>query len=184
MKITETPLKGLVIIEPDIFEDSRGYFFEAFHLNKYNEGGIQTDFIQDNESKSSKGVVRGLHYQLAPYAQAKLVRVVSGAVFDVAVDIRKGSLTFGQWYGLELNDKNKKQLYIPEGFAHGFSVLSETAVFLYKCNNVYRKDSERAINAFDPKLGIDWQLKESEWKVSEKDKIAPLFDKAEMNFVF
>jgi dTDP-4-dehydrorhamnose 3,5-epimerase len=184
MKITETPLKGLVIIEPDIFEDSRGYFFEAFHRKKYIEGGIDTDFIQDNESKSVKGVVRGLHYQLAPYAQAKLVRVVVGAVFDVAVDIRKGSPTFGQWYGLELNDKSKKQLYIPEGFAHGFSVLSETAVFLYKCNNIYKKEAERAINAFDPKLGIDWHLKETDWVVSNKDKIAPLFDDAEMNFTF
>ncbi len=184
MKIFETPLSGLLIVEPDIFKDPRGYFFESYKKSNYIEGGIQTEFIQDNESKSVKGVVRGIHYQLAPYAQAKLARVVQGVVYDVAVDLRRNSPTFGEWFGLELDDKNKKQLYIPPGFGHGFSVLSETAIFIYKCDNLYNKASERAINAFDPQLGIDWQLKESEWKVSEKDKDAPLFKDAEINFVY
>ena len=184
MKIEETRLKGLLVIEPNVFEDDRGYFFEVYQRQRYFESGVDADFVQDNESKSVRGVVRGLHYQAEPYAQAKLVRVIQGIVYDVAVDVRKGSPTFGEWFGLELSEKNKKQLYIPAGFAHGFSVLSETAVFIYKCNNLYNKESERAINAFDPKLGIDWQLKESERKVSEKDKIAPMFDNAEMNFIF
>ncbi|HSH20601.1 MAG TPA: dTDP-4-dehydrorhamnose 3,5-epimerase [Draconibacterium sp.] len=184
MKITHTPLSGLLVIEPNVFEDSRGYFFETFQQQRYLEAGMETQFIQDNESKSVKGVVRGLHYQLQPYVQAKLVRVVQGAVYDVAVDLRKGSPTFGQWFGLELNESNKLQMFVPKGFAHGFSVLSETAVFSYKCDMDYNRDSERAINAFDPKLAIDWQLKESEWNVSEKDKLAPLFDNAEMNFIF
>ncbi|HKL32429.1 MAG TPA: dTDP-4-dehydrorhamnose 3,5-epimerase [Tangfeifania sp.] len=184
MKITETSLPGLLIIEPRVFEDSRGYFFETYQEERYKEGGIKTSFIQDNESKSVRGVVRGLHYQLAPYAQAKLVRVVEGSVYDVAVDLRKGSPTFGQWFGLELDAKSKKQLFLPRGFAHGFSVLSETAVFSYKCDNTYNKDSERAININDPELRIDWMLGETEPVVSEKDLAAPLFSAAEMNFIF
>lgn len=184
MKIIDTPLPGLIIIEPDVFNDPRGYFYESYHLKKYQEIGIEVPFVQDNESKSVRGVVRGLHYQLNPVAQAKLVRVVQGVVYDVALDLRKGSPTFGQWFGLEIGENDKKQLYIPRGFAHGFSVLSETAIFSYKCDNGYSRENERAINAFDPKLAIDWQLNESEWKVSEKDKIAPWFDEAEMNFIF
>ena len=184
MKIIETPLPGLLIIEPSVFEDHRGYFIESFHNQRYFEAGIEAQFIQDNESKSGRGVVRGLHYQLVPVAQAKLVRVVQGAVYDVALDLRKGSPTFGQWFGLELNEKDKKQLFIPRGFAHGFSVLSETAIFSYKCDNVYNKESERAINPFDPQLAIDWHLDKPEWKVSDKDKMAPLFADAEMNFDF
>jgi dTDP-4-dehydrorhamnose 3,5-epimerase len=184
MKIIETPLPGLLIIEPSVFEDHRGYFFESYKQNAYFESGMNAQFIQDNESKSGRGVVRGLHYQLNPVAQAKLVRVVLGAVFDVALDLRKGSPTFGQWFGLEINETEKKQMYIPRGFAHGFSVLSEIAVFSYKCDNVYSCDNERAINPFDPQLAIDWQLNESEWKVSDKDKAAPLFADAEMNFIF
>lgn len=184
MKIIETTLPGLLIIEPRVFEDSRGYFFESYQHWRYLEAGIESHFIQDNESKSVRGVVRGLHYQLNPFAQAKLVRVVQGTVFDVAVDLRKGSPTFGRWYGLELNCNSKRQLFIPRGFAHGFSVLSETAVFTYKCDNVYRQEAEKAINPFDPKLGIDWQLNESEWKVSEKDQLAPLFNDADYNFEF
>jgi dTDP-4-dehydrorhamnose 3,5-epimerase len=175
MKIIETPLSGLLIIEPRVFEDHRGYFFESFHQQRYSELGIDAGFIQDNESKSDRGVVRGLHYQLNPVAQAKLVRVVLGAVYDVALDLRKGSPTFGKWFGIELDETNKKQLYIPRGFAHGFSVLSESAVFSYKCDNIYNKESERAIN---------WQLDESELKVSEKDKIAPMLADAEINFSF
>ncbi len=184
MKITETPLPGLLIIEPDVFIDPRGYFFESYQYRKYLDAGIDSQFIQDNESKSVRGVVRGLHYQLNPVAQAKLVRVVQGTVFDVAVDLRLGSPTFGQWFGIELDCTSKKQMFIPRGFAHGFSVLSETAIFIYKCDNAYSRENERAINAFDPKLAINWQLKESEWKVSDKDKVAPLFDNAEINFTF
>jgi dTDP-4-dehydrorhamnose 3,5-epimerase len=184
MKIIETPLPGLLIVEPQVFEDSRGYFFESYQHQRYIDAGIESNFIQDNESKSTRGVVRGLHYQLNPFSQAKLARVVQGTVFDVAVDMRKGSPTFGQWYGLELNSNSKRQLFVPRGFAHGFSVLSETAIFTYKCDNTYNRDTERAINAFDPKLGIDWQLDRLEWKVSEKDKMAPMFDDAEMNFIF
>jgi dTDP-4-dehydrorhamnose 3,5-epimerase len=184
MKIIETPLPGLLIVEPKVFEDSRGYFLESYQHQRYIDAGIESHFIQDNESKSVRGVVRGLHYQLNPFAQAKLVRVVQGTVFDVAVDLRKGSPTFGRWYGLELNSNSKKQLFVPRGFAHGFSVLSETAVFSYKCDNSYNRDTERAINAFDPKLGIDWQLNESECNVSEKDKLAPMFNDAEINFIF
>jgi dTDP-4-dehydrorhamnose 3,5-epimerase len=145
---------------------------------------MKTEFIQDNESKSGRGVVRGLHYQLDPFGQAKLVRVVLGKVFDVAVDLRKGSPTFGRWFGVELDESGKRQLFIPRGFAHGFSVLSETAVFAYKCDNVYSKESERAININDPKLNINWQLPENEQIVSEKDRLAPFFSEAEMNFNF
>lgn len=184
MKIIETEIPGLLIVEPTVFEDHRGYFFESFHLQRYEEFGITAEFIQDNESKSDRGVVRGLHYQLNPFAQAKLVRVVLGAVYDVALDLRVGSPTYGKWFGIELNETNKRQLFVPRGFAHGFSVLSETAVFSYKCDNVYNKEAERAINPFDPQLGIDWQLNETEWKVSDKDRIAPMFTDAEVNFSF
>ena len=184
MKIIETDIPGLLIVEPNVFEDHRGYFFESFHLQRYEEFGIAAEFIQDNESKSDRGVVRGLHYQLNPFAQAKLVRVVLGAVYDVALDLRVGSPTYGKWFGIELNETNKRQLFVPRGFAHGFSVLSETAVFSYKCDNVYNKEAERAINPFDPQLGIDWQLNETEWKVSDKDRIAPILTDAEVNFSF
>ncbi|WP_346859780.1 dTDP-4-dehydrorhamnose 3,5-epimerase [uncultured Draconibacterium sp.] len=184
MKVIETGLPGLLVIEPRVFEDDRGYFFETYQNQRYQEAGIVNPFIQDNESKSVVGVVRGLHYQLGEFSQAKLVRVVLGKVFDVAVDLRKGSPTFGKWFGLELDEYNKKQLYVPRGFAHGFSVLSETAIFAYKCDNVYHREAERSINPFDPKLGIDWKLNGKQQIVSEKDKNAPLFDGAEMNFNF
>ncbi|MEN8117268.1 MAG: dTDP-4-dehydrorhamnose 3,5-epimerase [Bacteroidota bacterium] len=183
MNVIETPLQGLLIIEPRVFEDQRGYFFEVFQQNRYADSGIKADFIQDNESKSTKGVIRGLHYQLEPYAQTKLVRVVEGRVYDVAVDLRKDSPTFGQWFGVELDGNTKKQLFIPRGFAHGFSVLSETAIFAYKCDNEYNKESERAINLADAKLGIDWKLNNSEQIISDKDLVAPLFENAEKNFV-
>ncbi len=184
MKIIETTIPGLLIVEPRIFEDSRGYFYESYQKDRYFQNHMEAGFIQDNESKSVRGVVRGLHYQLAPFAQSKLVRVVQGCVFDVAVDLRKGSPTFGQWFGVELNDTEKRQLFIPRGFAHGFSVLSETAIFSYKCDNVYNKDSERSINLNDPKLNINWKIKKSDQIVSEKDQIAPFIDNAEMNFNF
>ncbi len=184
MNIIKTPLPGLLIIEPRVFEDERGYFFESYQKERYFQNTMKTEFIQDNESKSGRGVVRGLHYQLEPFGQAKLVRVVLGKVFDVAVDLRRGSTTFGRWFGVELDESGKRQLFIPRGFAHGFSVLSETAVFAYKCDNVYSKESERAININDPKLNIDWQLPKKEQIVSEKDRLAPFFSEAEMNFNF
>ncbi len=162
MKVTETLIPGLLIIEPSVFEDDRGYFFETYNFRSYSEKDIDVNFIQDNESKSARGVVRGLHYQLNPYAQSKLVRVIQGAVYDVAVDLRAGSPTFGQWFGVELNETNKKQLFIPKGFAHGFSVLSETAIFSYKCDDLYNKEAERAIQVFDTKLKIDWKLESND----------------------
>lgn len=184
MKIIKTRFSGLIIVEPDIFEDDRGYFLETFHDGKYKQAGIDVGFLQDNESKSVRGVVRGLHYQLNPFAQGKLVRVIQGKVFDVAVDLRKGSPTFGEWYGVELDDVSKKQMFVPRGFAHGFSVLSETAVFSYKCDNVYSRQSERGINVADPNLAIDWKINQEEQIISGKDKIAPHFEEAEMNFIY
>ena len=184
MNIIETGLPGLVIIEPRVFEDDRGYFFETFQKERYGQSGMVEEFLQDNESKSVKGVVRGLHYQMAPYSQAKLVRVVQGKVFDVAVDLRKGSPTFGKWFGLVLDGDNKKQFYVPRGFAHGFSVLSETAIFTYKCDNVYNKEAERSVNLNDPALGIDWKIDLSNQILSEKDIEAPLLKDAEINFVY
>lgn len=184
MKIIKTHIPGLIIIEPDIFEDERGYFFESFHKEKYKEAGIDAEFVQDNESKSGRGVVRGLHYQLNPYAQGKLVRVIQGKVFDVALDLRKNSPTFGEWFGTELDDVSKKQMFVPRGFAHGFSVLSESAVFSYKCDNVYSRENERGINLADPKLGIDWKINHDDQIISEKDILAPDFEAAEMNFIY
>ena len=184
MKIIETTIPGLLIIEPRVFADQRGYFFESYNQQKHQDAGIFTLFIQDNESKSGKGVIRGLHYQLAPYAQTKLVRVIQGSVYDVAVDCRKGSPTFGQSYGLELSEENKLQFFIPKGFAHGFSVLSQTAVFSYKCDALYNQTSERGIRYNDPALRINWGIKSSEAIVSGKDTILPLFVDAEMNFKF
>ncbi len=184
MKIIKTPFPGLIIIEPDIFEDDRGYFFETYQKERYFQHGINTGFIQDNESKSVKGVVRGLHYQLAPFAQSKLVRVVHGTVYDVAVDLRTGSPTYGKWFGIELSEFNRKQFFVPKGFAHGYSVLSETAIFSYKCDNVYSKESERAVYINDPMLNIDWQIEQNQQIVSEKDLAAPNLQNAEMNFIF
>lgn len=184
MKVIETGLPDLVIIEPRVFEDQRGYFFETYQKERYVNFGMKEEFIQDNESKSVKGVVRGLHYQLAPFSQAKLVRVVQGKVFDVAVDLRKGSPTFGKWFGLVLDSENKKQLFVPRGFAHGFSVLSEKAVFTYKCDNVYNKEAERSISLNDPALGIDWKIDPTQQIVSEKDLHAPLLKDAEINFIY
>jgi len=182
MKVLETPIAGLKIVEPDIFGDHRGYFFESYHLGRMVENEMDNLFIQDNESLSSYGVVRGLHYQLAPFSQAKLVRVVSGVVYDVALDLRKASPTFGKWFGLELSGENKLQLFIPKGFAHGFSVLSEKAVFSYKCDYEYYKSAERAIRFDDPDLDIDWKIPADKLLVSDKDRFAPVFLQAEMNF--
>lgn len=184
MKIIETFIPGLLIIEPRVFADERGYFFEIYEAGRYLDNGIPNVFTQDNESKSKRGVIRGLHYQLSPYSQAKLVRAVAGRIYDVAVDLRMGSPTFGRWFGLELNDDVKRQLFIPRGFAHGFSVLSETAVFAYKCDNPYNRQAERTVNLNDPGLGIDWKLDGLDPVISEKDRFAPAFKEAEMNFYF
>ena len=182
MNIIKTKIEGLLIIEPRIFSDERGYFFESYQTERYKQAGITADFIQDNEAFSSYGVVRGLHYQLAPYSQAKLVRVIKGKVFDVAVDLRKDSPTFGKWVGVELSEENKKQFFIPRGFAHGYSVLSETAIFAYKCDNEYKPESEAGINFSDTFLDINWQVPANKQIISDKDKILPFFDKAKMNF--
>jgi len=184
VKIIETPIPGLLILEPRVFADQRGYFLESYNQQKLQEAGISTIFVQDNESKSGRGVIRGLHYQLAPYSQTKLVRVIQGSVYDVAVDCREGSPTFGQSFGLELSEENKLQFYIPKGFAHGFSVLSETAVFSYKCDALYSPLAERGIRYNDPALKINWGIDSSEAVVSGKDTILPLFGNAELNFKY
>lgn len=176
MIVKETKLKGCFILEPKIFKDNRGYFFETFNQNTFNTlTGQNINFIQDNESFSSKGVLRGLHYQMGNYAQAKLVRVIKGSVLDVVVDIRKDSITFGQHFSIELSEENKTQLFIPRGFAHGFIVLSDTAIFSYKCDNLYNKEAEGGIMYNDKDLNIDWILNEDEFLVSEKDLQLPAF---------
>ncbi len=175
MNIIKTEIEGPLIIEPRIFGDSRGYFFESFNARAFEEQtGIKVTFVQDNESKSTYGVVRGLHYQLPPYAQAKLVRVVQGAVLDVAVDIRRTSPTYGQHVAVELTADNHRQFYMPHGFAHGFAVLSETAVFQYKCDSYYHPESEGAIAWDDPSLGIDWRIARDRVLLSDKDRHHPL----------
>ena len=174
MTATETKLRGCFIIEPKVFKDPRGYFFESFNQNKFNELiGKTIDFVQDNESFSSKGVLRGLHFQTGAYAQAKLVRVIKGRVLDVVVDIRKESPTFSEHFSIELSEDNKRQLFVPKGFAHGFIVLSETAIFSYKCDNFYDKASEQGLRYDDSSLGIDWKLPANEFIVSEKDLVLP-----------
>lgn len=174
MKIISTPLNGCFIIEDTIFSDSRGYFFESFNEKKFQElTGTHVHFVQDNQSSSSYGVLRGLHFQKAEHAQAKLVRVLKGAVLDVAVDIRRNSASFGQSFSLELTEDNHKQLFIPRGFAHGFIVLSEAATFFYKCDNYYNKASESGIAYNDPSLKIDWQLQQDDFNLSDKDKNNP-----------
>lgn len=179
MIVAETKLKGCFVIEPKVFFDDRGYFFEAFNQLKFQElTGVDVHFVQDNQSFSTKGIIRALHYQLGKNAQAKLVRVLSGRVLDVAVDLRKDSPTYGEHVTVELSADNKKQLFIPRGFAHGFAVLSETAEFFYKCDNYYNAASEGGIRYNDPKLSIEWQLADDEIIVSEKDRLLPTFDNA------
>lgn len=173
MKITKTALDGVVIIEPQVFEDARGYFFESWNKAKLEEAGLNYDFIQDNQSKSCYGTIRGIHFQKGEFSQAKLVRVLQGTVLDVAVDLRKDSKTFGKHVAVELSAENNRQLMIPRGFGHGFSVLTPTAVFAYKCDNVYDKASEAGIRFDDPALGIDWKVKPEEAVLSDKDKILP-----------
>lgn len=176
MKVAETKLKGCFIIEPAIFKDSRGYFFESFSEAKFMAlTGQNGHFVQDNQSASTYGVVRGLHFQKGAHAQAKLVRVLEGRVLDVAVDLRENSDTYGEWVSVELTADNNLQLYVPRGFAHGFSVLSETAVFAYKCDNNYNKESEGGIRHDDPTLNIDWKIPAGQRSLSEKDLILPPF---------
>ena len=175
MKIIKTELPGLLIIEPKVFGDARGYFFESWNQAAFEAAGITNKWVQDNESKSCHGVLRGLHYQAAPYTQAKIVRVFTGTVLDVVVDIRKGSPTYGKHVAVELSAENKRQLYIPRGFAHGFAVLSDEAVFAYKCDNVYMPSAERGIMFNDPDLAIDWRIDVSKALLSDKDKKHPAF---------
>jgi dTDP-4-dehydrorhamnose 3,5-epimerase len=182
MKIIDTGFKGLFVIQPRVFNDSRGYFFESFKLDTFLKAGISFTPVQDNESKSVKGVIRGLHYQLKPFDQAKLIRVVLGRIFDVVVDLRKDSLTYGKWYGIELDSENKTQLFIPRGFAHGFSVLSDTTVIQYKCDNIYNPHFERGISLIDPDLNIDWRTGDLVQVISEKDLKHPPLKEAENNF--
>jgi dTDP-4-dehydrorhamnose 3,5-epimerase len=182
MNITETGFDGLLIFEPEVFSDSRGYFFESFNAESFRKSGISFSPVQDNESKSYKGVIRGLHYQLKPFDQAKLIRVIEGKILDVALDLRKNSATYGKWFGTELDSASKKQFFIPKGFAHGFSVLSETAIIHYKCDNLYNPKLERGISVLDQALAIDWKTDPSEAIISFKDKNNPLFINAEFNF--
>lgn len=174
MKIIQTPIDGLLVIEPQVFKDARGYFVETYNEKRYHDAGIDTVFVQDNQSCSSYGVVRGLHFQRPPYSQAKLVCCTVGRVLDVAVDLRKDSLTFGQWFSVELSEDNKRQFYIPKGFAHGFSVLSNQAIFTYKCDELYHPEADGGILLSDPDLAIDWQIPEELRIISEKDKNHPL----------
>lgn len=182
MKIIETGFAGLLIIVPTIYADSRGYFLESFNSNTFLNAGISFSAVQDNESKSSKGVIRGLHYQLKPSDQSKLIRVIEGKILDVALDIRKKSRTFGKWFGVELDSETKNQLLIPRGFAHGFSVLSDIAIIQYKCDNIYNPLCERGISLNDPDLDINWKVNPSARIISEKDLNSPRLKDAEYNF--
>lgn len=175
MEIEETGIEGLKVVKPRVFADARGYFFETYNEERYREAGIENHFVQDNISSSQYGVVRGLHFQKPPYSQAKLVQVISGRVLDVAVDLRTGSPTYGKHYAVELTGENHWQFRIPRGFAHGFSVLSESAVFTYKCDNLYHPESEGGVRYDDPTLAIDWKIKPEDAITSEKDTKHPYF---------
>lgn len=182
MEVIKTDIEGVVIIEPRIFNDDRGYFYESFSQREFEEKVCRTIFVQDNQSKSSYGVVRGLHFQKPPYSQSKLVRCIKGAVLDVAVDIRKGSPTFGKHVAVELTEDNHRQFFVPRGFAHGFAVLSEEAVFQYKCDNYYCKESEGSVAWDDPQLAIDWKIPAEKVILSEKDKLSKNIADAEFLF--
>lgn len=185
MKVTKTALDGVLILEPRVFGDNRGYFYEAFNQRTFEEAtGVHTLFVQDNESRSSEGVVRGLHFQLPPYAQSKLISVAHGAILDVAVDIRRGSPTFGKYVAIELSDENHRELFIPRGFAHGFAVLEGDTIVRYKCDNYYAPNSEGSIRWDDPTLNIDWGIDPSKAILSDKDLRNPLLDECEALFDF
>jgi len=182
MEIIETGFKGLFVIKPTVYSDKRGYFFESFNQEAYRKAGILFSPVQDNESRSARGVIRGLHYQLLPHDQAKLIRVIEVKIYDVAVDLRRESPKYGKWYGLELDSESKTQLFIPRGFAHGFSVISEIAIILYKTDNIYNPSSERGIALDDPDLNIDWKTGNAKPVISEKDMKNPQLRKADNNF--
>jgi len=184
MPFSTTEFPGLVLFEPIVFEDNRGSFFECYNERTFNEAGIVGPWVQDNQSSSTFGVIRGLHYQLPPYAQAKLVRVLKGKIVDVTVDLRKGSPTYGKVFEKILSAENRRQLYIPKGFAHGFSVISEKADVMYKCDAFYNKESEKGILYNDPDLNIGWRIPEEEAIISDKDKLLPLFKDAAGEFIF
>lgn len=184
MNITDTHIEGPKILEPRVFTDTRGYFFESYSKRLFDEKVAKVDFVQDNESKSSYGVIRGLHFQMPPHAQAKLVRCVKGRVLDVAVDIRKGSATFGQHVAVELSEDNHRQFFIPKGFAHGFAVLSDTAIFQYKCDDYYHPETEGGISLFDSSLDIDWLIDSDKAILSEKDRHHPLLKDFDSPFIF
>lgn len=182
MELNKTPIQGLLIIKPDVFRDQRGYFFETYNRETFVKHGLDVTFVQDNESRSKKGVLRGMHFQRPPFAQGKLVRVVHGAIMDVALDLRQGSPTCGKWHAVELSDENKLMFWIPEGFAHGFISLADDTVVHYKCTNVYHRESEGSIRWNDPDIRIDWRI--SDPLVSDKDNQAPSFEEVKRSFLF
>ncbi len=184
MPFIKTDIPGLLIFEPKVFEDSRGYFFESYNQKICTENGVEIKFVQDNQAKSSYGVLRGLHYQLYPHSQTKFIRVLSGKILDVVVDIRKNSPAFGKVFSIELSAENKLQLFIPQGFAHGYSVLSETAEVFYKCDEFYNKEAEGGIIYNDPALNIDWKIPTADMIISDKDQVHPLFKDAKNNFEY
>lgn len=184
MPFTATEFPGLLVYEPKVFGDDRGYFFESYNEQVFQAHGVNYRFIQDNQARSSYGVVRGLHFQLAPHAQTKLIRALEGSILDVVVDIRKGSPSYGKVYSIELSAENKRQLLVPKGFAHGYSVLSETAEVLYKCDAFYNKAAEGGVLFNDPVLAIDWKIPADKMLLSDKDKVYPAFADCQHNFVF
>ena len=184
MPFFKTDIADLLVFEPRVFEDSRGYFFESYNEKVFEEQGLSMRFVQDNQSSSSYGVIRGLHYQINPHAQTKLVRVLSGRILDVALDVRNGSPSYGMHFSIELSAENKKQLLVPKGFAHGFSVLSERAEVLYKCDGFYSKESEGGIRFDDPALQIDWKIPVEKAVISDKDKVLPFLQNTKTNFVY
>lgn len=184
MKVIKTDFPDLYIIEPKVYKDDRGYFYESYRHNALLDSGIDITFKQDNQAKSSYGVIRGLHYQLAPYAQTKLLRVVEGAILDVVVDLRKGSPTYRKYFSIELSSENFLQLLVPRGFAHGYSVLSDTCVVQYKCDQYYNPQAESGVNLFDPQLDIDWKIEPSKAILSAKDRIWPMLDLAVHDFKY
>ncbi len=175
MRVRETEFEGLYVVEPTVFEDKRGYFFESYNKGIHEKAGLDHTFVQDNQSRSTYGVIRGIHLQSDPFAQTKLVRVLEGSIYDVAVDLRQGSDTFGKWYGLEISAENHLQLLIPKGFGHGFSVLSETTTVFYKCDELYHPEAELGIKYNDPDLAIDWQIPANKLSISQKDTFLPSF---------
>lgn len=177
MNVIKTPIEGLLILEPKVHGDERGYFYESYNANTFKTAaGLDINFVQDNQARSTINVLRGLHYQNAPHAQTKLIRTLEGAIWDVVVDLRKGSPTYGQWFGVELSAENKRQFLIPQGFAHGYSVLTETAEVFYKCDDFYSKEDEGGLYYADPQLNIDWKIDLSKAIVSDKDKVQPKLD--------